>query len=414
MKLCSDFSMTKPLVSRNVRTIVFSPAWLVGLFVVCLGCSPSAAPHLQGELIFPPQEKHVHASSIVECPNGDLLACWFWGSGERTASDVLIQGARLKKGSSTWSPIFLMADTPEIPDCNPVLFIDKQEQLWLFWIAVPADRWEDSLLRYRTATDYQGDGPLKWDWQDLIILKPGDEFLKATEDGFKTMPPPPGYGDNAAKEQNRVIEMAKDISLRQRGWMTRTPLVVLPSGRILLPLYSDGYLFGMMAISDDQGKTWRAGSPIVGLGLNQPTVLRKKDGTLLAYMRDEGPPPKRALLSVSKDDGETWSTAVDLDMLNPNSSLVGIVLDDGRWVMAYNDTEEGRHSLVLAMSDDEGETWKWERHLELQDEGAFHYPFMIQTRDGLIHLSYTHQPGEQADKSIKHVELNADWIIEGD
>jgi hypothetical protein len=64
--------------------------------------------------------KHVHGSSIVEAPNGDLIACWFYGSGERTANDVLIQGSRLKKGTKDWEPVFIMADTPDIPDCNPV------------------------------------------------------------------------------------------------------------------------------------------------------------------------------------------------------------------------------------------------------------------------------------------------------
>jgi len=61
---------------------------------------------IEGELLFPLQEKHVHYSSIVELPNGDLLTCWFEGSGERTANDVLINGARLKKGESKWSEPF--------------------------------------------------------------------------------------------------------------------------------------------------------------------------------------------------------------------------------------------------------------------------------------------------------------------
>ena len=51
-------------------------------------------PFFQETSIFPFQSKQVHASSIIESPNGDLLACWFYGSGERTANDVLIQGSR--------------------------------------------------------------------------------------------------------------------------------------------------------------------------------------------------------------------------------------------------------------------------------------------------------------------------------
>ncbi|MBD3377564.1 hypothetical protein GF406_21225 [candidate division KSB1 bacterium] len=108
----------------------------------------------QESFIFPLQEKHVHGSSIVELSNGDLLACWFYGSGERTANDVLVQGARLKKGDSRWSPVFLMADTPNLPDCNPVLYVDNSDKLWLFWIAVQAKGWENSVLKYRTSTNY--------------------------------------------------------------------------------------------------------------------------------------------------------------------------------------------------------------------------------------------------------------------
>ena len=134
------------------------------LFFIITSVNSHAQPFFRSESIFPLQSKHVHASSIVECPNGDLLVCWFHGSGERTADDVVIQGARLKKGAEKWSPVFLMADTPNFPDCNPVLFIDQKERLWLFWIAVLAHRWEQSILKYRISTDYQDNGAPDWSW----------------------------------------------------------------------------------------------------------------------------------------------------------------------------------------------------------------------------------------------------------
>ena len=67
------------------------------LIVTYLPSQGYAQSGFQDNPIFALQNKHVHSSSIVECPNGDLLACWFYGSGERTADDVVIQGARLKK-----------------------------------------------------------------------------------------------------------------------------------------------------------------------------------------------------------------------------------------------------------------------------------------------------------------------------
>jgi hypothetical protein len=43
-----------------------------------------------------------------------------------------------------------------------------------------------------------------------------------------------------------------------------------------------------MAISDDQGKTWYASRLLAGFGNIQPAVLRRRDGTLVAYMRENG------------------------------------------------------------------------------------------------------------------------------
>lgn len=384
------------------------------LFILFLVFSLAfSAPLKKGQFIFPLQEKHVHSSSIIELPNGDLLTCWYHGSGERWADDVLIQGARLKKGASHWSPVFLMADTPDIPDCNPVLFLDQQQRVWIFWVAVLAHRWEKSILRYRISEDYLNDGPPKWKWQDDIILKPGDKFAEAVKRGFEELNIGEGaWAEYAPPYTRMLIEAAKDPIKRQMGWMGRIHPTILPSGRILLPLYSDGFNLSLVAISDDVGAHWRPSLPIVGVGPNQASIVRKKDGTLVAYMRNDGDPPNRVLISTSNDDGETWSVARDSDIPNPGSSLEVVVLRDGRWVMVYNDTEDNRHSLAIAMSDDEGATWKWKRRLEYSPnrEFSFAYPSVIQTRDGRLNLTYSYaKPGAE---SIKHTTLDVEWIME--
>src|ERR1044071_10160314 len=104
-----------------------------------------AAVFYEAELIFPLEHWHNHASMIVECPNGDLLVCWFHGSGERTADDVKIEGARLRKGSKTWER-FTLADTPNYPDTNPTMFIDPQQRLWLLWPTILANEWHTALM----------------------------------------------------------------------------------------------------------------------------------------------------------------------------------------------------------------------------------------------------------------------------
>lgn len=418
----AQFMITSSALIRSASRPFWMGRWLMALWLIATGSGVCAPPFYQERLIFPLQPKHVHASSIVECPDGSLLCAWFHGSGERTSPDVVIQGARLKEGSAAWSSVFPMADTPNLPDCNPVLFIGPEGDLRLFWIAVPAERWEDSLLRFRKARHYSGDGPPQWDWQDDLLLEPGDRFAVEMADKFQQLRPAlPALKDQRShslgQEMARLQLEAWDKSKRQRGWMTRCHLAILPSGRILLPLYSDGFLACLMAISDDQGKSWRASGPIIGPALNQPSVVRKKDGTLLAYMREEAFESNndeglshRILVSESHNDGESWSLAVPTELPNPNASVEAIALRDGRWILAYNDSEKERHSLALAMSDDEGHSWRWRRRLEDQAGGSFHYPSIIQTRDGRVQVTYTHQPGATAGKSIKHVSLDPDWI----
>ncbi len=388
-----------------MRTLLFSALLVLSL---CAGAWAVSGP--QGELIFPAQDKHCHGSSLVQLPDGDLLACWFYGSGERSADDVQVQGARLGKGDTAWSPVFSMADTPGFPDCNPVLYVDAQKRLWLFWISVRASKWEDSILMFRRAQDYQGAGAPKWSWQGVIALKPGDDFVDAIKEDFPKLNHDESlWGEYTPKYSKVLLEAAKDPLKRQLGWMTRIHPLTLPNGRILLPLYSDGFNLSLVAISDDTGETWRASRPIVGLGPIQPTLVLKKDGSIAAFMRDSGTLPHRVLTATSTDNGDTWSIATDTDVPNPGSSLEVIALKDGRWVMLFNDTEEGRHILTLALSDDEGQTWKWKRPVEQAEKGKgnYGYPSLIQAADGKLHATYTFS---ETAKSIKHITVDPAWI----
>lgn len=381
------------------------------LLVTTLGISDALPANVATEFIFPLQEKHVHSSSVVELPNGDLLACWYHGSGERKANDVVIQGARRMKNADRWSAVFVMADTPQLPDCNPILYVDASERLWLFWIVPLANRWEHSVLKYRRANAFTDDGRPDWSWQDTIQLVPGEAFARALTGGFAEMKLNEGLWAEYALPYSRLLtEAAGDAIKRQTGWMTRTHPITLPNGRILLPLYSDGFNVSLMGISDDDGETWRASLPLVGLGPIQPSVVRMSDGTLVAYLRDSGGPPARVQRSTSTDGGETWSITTDTDILNPGSSLETVVTQDGRWVMAYNDAERGRHNLTLACSDDEGKTWKWKRRLENDpaEKTSFSYPSLIQARDGQLHVTYSLAGPRGA--TIKHATVSVDWI----
>jgi predicted neuraminidase len=396
------------IIPRLLRSVLWFP--VVSLLGAMAGrCEDQ--PRFSAELIFPLHHQHNHAPSIVEFPNGDLLASWYRGSGERKADDVAVYGARRRHGSKQWSQPFLMADTPGFPDGNTAMFIDARQRLWLFWPVVLANTWESCTTSYRIASSYGGNGSPEWTWQGQVWLKPenfASDLENALEARLKQNPVIP------AEMTNRVAELRKRIAdkLSQRlGWQPRCKPTVLRSGRIVLPLYSDTYSVSLMALSDDAGRTWFASRALAGFGNIQPSVLQKKDGTLVAYMRENGP-LDRVRVAESMDDGITWGAVGVTDLPNPGSGLDALRLANGDWLLIYNNTTSGRHRLAVSISDDEGKSWKWTRQIENQTGGQFHYPAIIQGRDGTLHAVYSYFV--EGGKSMKHAAFAEAWVKAGD
>ncbi len=411
---------------------------LLLLALLACGLAPRAnaaeRPLYEAELIFPLETWHNHASCIVEAPNGDLLVCWFHGSGERTADDVKIEGARLRRGSRVWRPRFTLADTPGFPDGNPCMFIDPRGRLWLFHTTILANTWESALLKVRVSSDYLHDRPPRWEISEVLHVKPGPEFeaevnrrLPQIEAAVGSLTLTDVQRQEAEDFLGAMRRHATDKLYRRLGWMTRAHPFLLEGRRLLVPLYHDGFSFSLMAITDDWGQTWHTSSPLVGAGNIQPSLVRRQDGSLYTLMRDNGPPPKRLLQSESRDHGETWSPVTDSELPNPGSGAEIIALRNGHWVLISNDTERGRYQLAVQISEDEGRTWNWKRYLERDapgpEAGSYHYPSIIQAKDGTLHASYSYHlarrnlpkdvDGDPAAKSIKHAHFNEAWVREG-
>jgi predicted neuraminidase len=412
------------------RLLALPPVLLSVLVLVAFGARTGVAaeaPFLRGEFIQAPDHLHNHGSCLVETPGGDLLACWFYGTGERTADDVKIVGARLRKGATAWSERFTMADTPDLPDTNCCMIVDPAGRLWLIWPTILDNHWESALLKVKISADFERDGPPLWQSSDVLHVKPGPEFaatVKAAIEKFR-----PREGEKKIKDYIDYALSASQDKLKTRlGWMTRAHPFILEGRRLIVPLYSDGFNFSLMAITDDWGRTWHTSTPLIGEGNVQPSIVRRKDGSLYTMMRDNGLPPQRIQHASSSDRGETWTAVTDSALPDPGAGLEIISLANGHWLVVNNDTENGRHSLCVRVSDDEGLTWKWSRHLERDqpgpDAGRYGYPSILQAKDGTLHVTYSHatsatkapkdSAGRALRETIKHAHFNEAWILAGD
>ncbi len=448
---------------------VFSRGGIMPAFILCALLAGAAcqrpAEHVQREglftqIIFPYQAQHVHGPTVVSLPGGDLLAAWFQGSGERWADDVRIMGARLKKGDTTWTEPFVMADVPGFPDINPILFMDQQDRLWLMWYPVIANQWETSIPMFRTSSRYDTDGAPEWDWQDVLFVKPGDETERGIQPGDRfvegvarqlreyeaymneeLLPQVPAEEhatwraewnaykrklDSLAKGENMIrsgrirsdgsetpAELGYPLT-RRIGWQTKNKAVFLGT-RMIVPLYSDGLDCTLFALTDDGGKTWSYSNPVLGGAGIQATIAIGSDDKLVAYLRDNGPAPKRMQRTESTDKGVTWSIPKDDVLPNPGAGFDMVTLSNGEWLMAYNHQESGRWNLTVAISDDEGKSWKWMKEVENDTRGdkatSSHYPSVIQDERGMIHLIYSyHRRDTDGARTIKYAVFHPHWV----
>ena len=110
------------------------------------------------------------------------------------------------------------------------------------------------------------------------------------------------------------------------------------------------------------------------------------------------------LVSESKDDGLSWSVATHNQLLNPGSSVDVLKLRDGRWLLCYNDTEDGRHQLAISYSEDAGKSWIRTTHLDDDEKASKSYPSLLQASDGSVHITYSFSA--VGGEAIKHVRLS--------
>ena len=297
-----------------------------------------------------------HASTIAETRSG-LVAAWFGGTGERNP-DVGIWVSRLNQNG--WTKVVEVADGVQqsgerYPCWNPVLFQPARGPLMLFYKVGPS--------------------PSQW-WGMLITSTDGGESWS------KPRRLPDGI---LGPIKNKPVQLAdgsilSGCSTEHDGWRVH------------------------MERSSDLGATWQKTASLndrTEFGAIQPAILAHRSGAIQILCRSR---QGKITESWSSDHGKTWSAMKMTALPNPSAGIDAVMLKDGRALVVYNHTGRGRSPLNVALSSD-GKSWK--AALVLEDQpGEYSYPAVIQTNDGMVHITYTWKR-----QRIKHVVIDPRKLV---
>lgn len=305
-----------------------------------------------------------HATTIVEPAGGGLVAAWFGGTAEGKP-DVGIWSSRF--ADEKWTvPVEVASgvqdDGTRHPCWNPVLFQPKRGPLLLFYKVGPS--------------------PSKW-WG----------MLRNSTDGGRTW-------SDARRLPDGILGPIKNKPVQ------------LANGDILCPTSSENVGWRVhFERSSDGGATWSKTDPVNDgkeIAAIQPSILFPGGGKLLAIGRTK---QARIFRVSSENGGLSWGGMSLTELPNPNSGTDAVTLREGRHLLVYNHTAKGRTPLNLAVSGD-GVTWAAALALETEP-GEYSYPAIIQTGDGLVHITYTWKRQRVRHVIIDPAKLKTQPIVDG-
>jgi len=345
-------------------------------FSVARATAAHASPsEYRGEFLPPVNTQFVHAPTIAEMPNGDLVAAWYGGTDE-VYRDVCIYSSRQDHRTGRWSAPQVLENQEQSERVlrvhvksigNPVLFADERG-VTMFYVAVLFGGWSGGTICMKTSPD-----GLTWSDAKRVYASP---FVNI---GMLVRSKPWRYSDGSI-----ALPVYHELL---RKWAA--VLRVTPEGRVV----------DEARISD-------------GRALFQPWIIPTGATSAIALLRWASRMPGSVTVARTDDAGVVWSGVFGTRLVQRDSAVSGIRLGDGSLLAAFNHSAWDRRDLSLARTADDGVHWSAVHPVEhdtTPDEVVrreYSYPFLLRTHDGRYHLVYTWQRTK-----IRHVIFNDAWVL---
>jgi len=334
-------------------------------------------PLFKTESVNPPKGvKMVHVASLAECPEGTLVMVWYGGTAE-CAPDVKLYLARSGLSDSTWSPPEAILSPERVEKDlghpvkslgNAILLPGRDGALRLLFTSIAVGKWSGC----RLLTCVSRDAGKSWTGVQALRLSPFFNFSEVV--------------------RNRPVPLIGG------GWC-------VPIYHELTCKYPEILWLGDRGETVSFSKTRIAG----GRTTTQPSLVPLDESRAIVLLRSVTD-ARKIFISRTDDGGLTWTTPEATELPNPDSGICALGLSDGRILLAFNDSPENRNPLSLAISSDEGRTWKRIAVLESEAGATFSYPYLMRSSDGLIRLAYTYTWEPKKTKQIRIASFNEAWI----
>ncbi|MFC5466277.1 exo-alpha-sialidase [Lederbergia graminis] len=344
-------------------------------------------PYFQQQDLYISGEEGYHTfriPSIYTTQSGTLLA--FAEGRKNSASDTGNIDLVLKRSfdsGMTWEPLQVVCDAGEDTCGNPTVVQDESNgRIWLF------------------LTQNYG--------EDTI-----EEINNGTSRGVRTIWST--YSDDDGETWTEPVNRFEEVQHPDTRWDATGPGIGIQlkhgpnKGRLVIPA------IGRNIQSDDHGVTWYESGRLIA-DTNEPTIVELTDGTLMRNDRLSSHKELRTrAISISKDQGETWSEAYySPELIDPivEASIIRYMSadnEDGNQMLLFANPAHTqlRENMTVRISYDDGTTWPVEKTVY---RGHSAYSSLTMLPDGKIGLLFEGGEHSPYDK-IMFATFNLDWFF---